>query len=202
MKPARLALLAYAVAATVAAVPVVVNPTLRATYVGLLAHWRAKALPPRIVFLGDSITAGMGASLSTINLGESGLLTFQIVDRATTAMKYHPDAIVVMAGTNDAFGALHGDLDRLPAEWDRLFAVAGNTPVIVTLAPLTADAAFNEKILAIDEIARTAALEHSARIVDLSPELAPGGTLERRYTVDGVHLTPAAYAVWTAKIGD
>ena len=199
MKPARLALLAYALAATVAAVPVVVNPTLRATYVGLLAHWRAKAIPPRYVFIGDSITAGRGAALDSINLGESGLLTFQIVDRAATAMKYHPDAIVVMAGTNDA---MRGDLDRLPAEWDRLFAVAGNTPVIVTLAPMTANAAFNEKILAIDEIARTAALEHSARIVDLSPELAPGGTLEPRYTVDGVHLSNAAYAVWTAKIGD
>ena len=199
MKPARVALLAYALAATLAAVPVAINPTLRAGYVGLLAHWRAKVQPPRYVFIGDSITAGMGASLDSINLGESGLLTFQIVDRATTAMKYHPDAIVVMAGTNDA---MHGDLDRLPAEWDRLFTVAGNIPVIVTLAPMTANAAFNEKILAIDEIARTAALEHSARIVDLSPELAPAGTLEPRYTVDGVHLTPAAYAVWTAKIGD
>ena len=199
MKPARVALLAYALAATLAAVPVVVNPTLRATYVGLLAHWRAKVQPPRYVFIGDSITAGRGADLDSINLGESGLLTFQIVDRAATAMKYHPDAIVVMAGTNDA---MHGDPDRLPAEWDRLFTVAGNIPVIVTLAPMTANAAFNEKILAIDEIARTAALEHSARIVDLSPELAPAGTLEPRYTVDGVHLTPAAYAVWTAKIGD
>ena len=200
MKPARIALLAYALAATVAAVPVVVNPTLRATYVGLLAHWRAKVQPPRYVFIGDSITAGRGASLDSINLGESGLLTFQIVDRAATAMKYHPDAIVVMAGTNDAMHDI--DPGKLMSEWDRLFAVAGNTPVIVTLAPLTADAAFNEKIAAIDEIARTAALEHSARIVDLGPELAPSGTLEPRYTVDGVHLTPAAYAVWTAKIGD
>ena len=200
MKPARIALFAYALAATLAAVPVVVNPTLRAGYVGLLAHWRAKVQPPRYVFIGDSITAGRGAGLDSINLGESGLLTFQIVDRATTAMKYHPDAIVVMAGTNDALRDI--DPGKLMAEWDRLFTVAGNIPVIVTLAPMTANAAFNEKILAIDEIARTAALEHSARIVDLNPELAPAGTLEPRYTVDGVHLTPAAYAVWTAKIGD
>ena len=197
MKPARLALAAYALAATVAAVPVAVNPTLRAAYVGLLAHWRTKVQPPRYVFIGDSITAGHGADLDSINLGESGLLTFQIVDRAATAMKYHPDAIVVMAGTNDA---MHGDLDRLPAEWDRLFTIAGNTPVIVTLAPMTADMQFNWKIAAIDEIARTAALEHSARIVDLSPELAPAGTLEPRYTVDGVHLTAAAYLIWSAKL--
>ena len=200
MKPARVALLAYALAATLAAVPVVVNPTLRATYVGLLAHWRAKVQPPRYVFIGDSITAGMGADLDSINLGESGLLTFQIVDRAATAMKYHPDAIVVMAGTNDAMHDI--DPGKLMLEWDRLFTIAGNIPVIVTLAPMTADMQFNWKILAIDSIAHAAALNHSARMIDLNPELAPTGTLEPRYTIDGVHLTPAAYAVWTAKIGD
>ena len=178
--------------------PVAINPTLRATYIGLLAHWQAKVRPPRIVFLGDSITAGMGASLSTINLGESGLLTFQIVDRAATAMKYHPDAIVVMAGTNDAMRDI--DPGKLMAEWDRLFTIADNTPVIVTLAPMTTDTQLNWRILAIDSIAHAAAINHSARLIDLNPELAPTGTLEPRYTIDGVHLTNAAYTIWASKI--
>ncbi len=198
---------AYALLATAVVVPIAVNPTLRSGYIGLVAHWRAKlAEPPRYVFLGDSITAGgmvwgwrLGYDpLAAINLGESGLLTWQIVDRAIISRVEHTCKYRHHNGTNDAIHAVNPD--ELNAEWDRFFSIIGDTPVIVTLPPMTANAEFNEHIREIDAIVRVAAQAHSAKIIDLNHDVAPSGTIQERYTVDGVHFTNAAYAIWAAKI--
>jgi lysophospholipase L1-like esterase len=107
-------------------------------------HWQAKVQAPSYVFIGDSITAGGGVwgwrlgcdSLSAINLGQSGLLTWQIADEAPVAAHYRPRTVVVMAGTNDAIHAV--DHDELTKAWIRIFTAIGPIPVIVTLPPMTA----------------------------------------------------------------
>jgi lysophospholipase L1-like esterase len=47
---------------------------------------------------------------------------------------------------------------------------------------------------------RKIALAHSAKVIDLNGDIAPNGTIEPRYAIDGVHFTNAAYAIWASKI--
>jgi lysophospholipase L1-like esterase len=190
---------AYASVATAVVIPFAINPTLRSEYFRLLAHWRAKVEPPSYVFIGDSITAGGGVwgwrlgydPLSAINLGQNGLVTWQIANQALDAARYRPRMIVVMAGTNDAIHPV--DRDELTKAWDRIFKTIGRIPIIVTLPPMTNSSELNVRIKEIDEIVRSAALSHSAKIIDLNGDIAPNGVIEPRYTVDGVHFTSAAY---------
>lgn len=86
------------------ALPYPYQPNLRFNYVQTLSRWFAKAVPPNTVFIGDSITsAGMQFnSLRSINLGSSGLQTYQIAGQLEKARSFEPRHISVMAGTNDA----------------------------------------------------------------------------------------------------
>ena len=128
----------------------------------------------------NSITAGMSARRAAIYLGESGLLKFQIVDRATTAIKYNPDAIEVMAGTNDA---IRGDLDRLPPSGIGCVLLRAQTLVIVTLAPH--GCRYAVQLRGFWQSTASPMLRRStdfARMIDLNPELAPpapGAALHR-----------------------
>jgi lysophospholipase L1-like esterase len=209
LRVARLGVLCvygYALLATAVLAPLAINPTLRSNYFRLLAHWRAKIEAPGYVFIGDSIVAGGGVwgwrlgydPLSAINLGESGLLTWQVAYQATIAARYRPRTIVIMAGTNDAIYRI--DREELTKAWENVFKSIGPIPVIVTLPPKTSDPNFNARLEEIDEIVRSKAFSYSAKVIDLNGDLAPNGVIEPRYTVDGVHFTDAAYDIWASKI--
>lgn len=192
------AALALSLAANLLLAPLLASEYLRFTYRETIAHWVSKAIPPPVVYLGDSLTAGgrMFNSSRTINLAQSGQLTYQIAAGLPKAHAYRPRHIAIMAGTNDA---IRGDIDR--AEFTALWAEIARTPnVVITLAPHTRSPKVNARIDQINAIANAAARAQRRPVIDLHELDGPAGTIQPRYTVDGVHLSPAGHRLWNAKL--
>ena len=198
--------LVYILLTATIVIPVLMNPTLRSNYFLLLSKWRARVIRPSFALIGDSMTTRGGVwgwrlsydPLSAIDLSQSGLVTWQIVETAKTAIQYRPLKILVMAGTNDAEHP--ADVTQLASEWEKLFAITGPTPVIVTLPPKTTDGEINARLSQIEPIITKSARSHSATVIDLNDDIARDGTIQPRFTVDGEHLSEAAYAIWVAKL--
>lgn len=207
LRPTKAFFIRAAVACYVlATLPIVIltawNPTLRHTFVNTAAHYRSRVASVRAVFIGDSLTAGMGRSINSINLAGSGYTVEQIRQQVPRALSYRPEVIYVMGGTNDLFDSRY-DLEFTVASYDAMLSEiqAANVQCIVqcivTLVPYHAT---TERRQRIDELnARITQLAHKrgCRVVDLNPLLAPHGTLLPQYTTDGTHFSREAYRVWT-----
>lgn len=178
--------------------PLLVNSYLQFTYRETIANWIAKVVHPNAVFIGDSITASgrLFNSARTINLGTNGAHTFQIAAMIKSANAYSPNHIVIMAGTNDA---IRGEIDlaEMTGLWDE---ITREQRIVITLVPHTKIKALNARIDKLNAIARAAANKRHRPVLSLAELTGPDGLIQDRYTVDGVHLTPAALAIWNAKL--
>ena len=95
--------------ALVMLIPFAANEQLRFQYMQTVLDYVAKVVPPRLVFLGDSNTAGggnwgwrvLGNPISAINLGVSNYTIRQVAFMVPRAVEYRPSVVVIMAGTND-----------------------------------------------------------------------------------------------------
>jgi lysophospholipase L1-like esterase len=166
------------------------------------------AFAPEYVFIGDSLTKSGGIwglrlgrnPLSAINLAQDGVTTADIAVQAVEAATYRPRWIVVMAGTNDAIREV--DAAELHHTWRRLFSAVQNIPVIVFLPPRSTEAFLNNNLRNVEGVVRQAAAEANACLADLNDAIAPTGILDPEYTIDGVHFTEKAYAVWASKLNE
>jgi len=179
-------------------VPVVANSYLGFVYVQTLAHWKSKIIPPNTVYLGDSLTAG-GRSFNhqtDINLGSNGLQSYQIAAMLPKAREYKPDHIVVMAGTNDA---IRGPIDEAQARtiWAE---ICSDSKVVVILAPHSRSPSLNERLNTINVIAKSTCEERQRPIISLDELAGNDDLIKPEYTVDGVHLTPAAYDILRGRL--
>ena len=176
--------------------PIAYQPNLRFNYVQTLSRWFAKAVPPNTVFIGDSITsAGMQFnSLRSINLGSSGLQTYQIAGQLEKARSFKPRHISVMAGTNDAG---EGPIDRaeLVGLWKQICA---EPKIVVTLPTPTSFPPLNQRIAEIDQIIQSVCAKN--RVIDLRKLADKNGMLEPKYSLDGVHLSPEAHTIWRTEL--
>ena len=177
-------------------VPVAYSEYLRFTYTQTLAKWAAKAVPPKSVFIGDSVTAG-GRSFNDwrdVNLASNGLQTYQIAASLPAALALSPRHVVVMAGTNDA---VEGPID--PAELAGLWrTICAEPKVVVTLVSPTTSDVLNARIAQLNSITRRQC--GGRKIINLSALAGKDGRIRPQYTVDGTHLSPAGNAVWQAKL--
>lgn len=176
--------------------PIAYSPYLRFDYTQTLARWLAKAVPPETVFIGDSITAA-GRSFNdprTINLGSNGLQTYQIAENLPKALAYSPRHIAIMAGTNDA-GEGEIDVAELTGLWRKICA---EPKIVVTRPPPTTIAEFNPRIARIGAI--IAAECKDRPVIGLERFAGNDGKLMPKYTIDGVHLSDGALAIWKAEL--
>lgn len=162
------------------------------------------------VIIGDSISkAGdpwffrLAANpLSVINLARSGYTTEQLTPIVEQASALKPKIILYMSGTNDV--VLGNDLrgNTVPAYRRNLdIALASGAKVVVTLAPPTASVDQNVRLMALNADIRTLAEEKRLMIIDLWPALiGNSGTIQPRFTPDGIHLSKTAYAIWSDKL--
>lgn len=171
------------------------------------SHWRAKVFGSNSVFIGDSLTAGgrnWGLRLGTgpfsgRNLGVSGCTVHQVAAQASEAIKYHPARVFVLAGTNDILegreiAASIRDYDTML----KLLVEAPNAPtVVVTLVPQTAIKANSAAIKEFNKRLLELCQRQGVKVVDLNQQIAPDGVLLPQFSVDGVHLTEAAYGIWS-----
>jgi lysophospholipase L1-like esterase len=168
----------------------------------------------RVVFFGDSITDGWGRVEGTtffpgrpwVNRGISGQTTAQMLVRfRQDVVALQPAAVVVLAGTNDIAGntgpstlAMIEDNLRSMAELAR---ANGIRVVLASVLPVS-DYPWRPgvqpaaKVRVLNDWLRAYARESGAVYLDYYAALANAeGGMDPRLAADGVHPTPAGYAV-------
>ncbi|MDZ5620970.1 DUF459 domain-containing protein [Nocardioides bizhenqiangii] len=173
---------------------------------GRRRYFEAVPVPKgRVLFLGDSITAGglwsdLFPDLPTTNRGISGEATYDLLERVDAAIN-DPIAVSLMIGTND----LHGPRDlRDPAlivertdEIVRRIREAAPAALVLLNSVLPRTEHFTAQLRAVNAGYRQVAARHGAEYVDLWPAFADdSGVVKQEYTRDNLHLTPAGYLAW------
>lgn len=187
---------------------------------GKLARYRAADLqlgpPPagmsRVVFIGDSITEGWKLERSFpgrpyVNRGISGQTSSQILLRfRQDAIDLHPKALVILAGTNDLAGntgpatlaQIEGNLESMAQ-----LSTANHIAVILCSVLPTVHYWWHPQLP--NPAARIAALNHWLEAYAASEHYVyvnyyaamkdAAGGLRHDLSPDGVHPSPAGYAV-------
>lgn len=184
--------------------------SVRKQYVETLSMARAKVYPPTIVFIGDSITAGgmpwgirvSSDPFSAVTFARGGFLAWQMKPfTEATTWGFTPTYVSYMAGSNDSGTDRISDGQSLADQLqniDRLIATGSR--VIVTLPPPVANLTQSVRLRRMGSALQTALAHRRVRIVNLWPDLADGGRIAPRFTVDGVHFTAAAYRIWASRL--
>lgn len=173
---------------------------------------RTAVQPQHIVMLGNSLTErGAWADLLqdslVVNRGIGGDCVAGMTARLGAIVAGKPRALFLMAGVNDLIfskitpEALLGQYERL---LDAIRAASPRTTVFIqSLLPLdeTQNEAWfagkNARIEAFDSLLRETARRRELDYIDIRSRMARDGRMPAEYTVDGIHLNAAGYAVWT-----
>jgi lysophospholipase L1-like esterase len=179
----------------------------------------AQLAPPapghaRLIFFGDSITDAWGRAKGTtffpgkpyLNRGISGQTTAQMVLRfRQDVIGLHPVVVVILAGTNDIAG--NTGLATLPMIEDNFrsmveLAQAHHIRVILASVLPTSDYPWHTglrpvgKVRALNGWLRSYAASRGETYLDYYAALANAqGGMDKRLSSDGVHPTPAGYAI-------
>lgn len=178
------------------------------------------ALPPpakgerRVVFYGDSITDGWGRVQGTVffpgkpyvNRGISGQTTAQMLLRfRRDVVELKPAAVVILAGTNDIAGntgvATQAMIEDNLQSMAELARAHGIRVVLASVLPVS-DYPWRpglrpaDKVKRLNAWIRDYARRSGATYLDYWSALANAqGGMDSKLAADGVHPTPAGYAV-------
>ena len=157
---------------------------------------------PRIVMLGDSITAWVDwTSLlnrtNVWNQGVAGDRTGDVLKRMEKVYRVKPKYCFLMIGINDILNGLpvEATFDNYRKIVDELTA-RGIIPVIQSTLYLAGPDRRNDLVEALNRQLRNLAEERKLPFLDLNRRLAPHGQLLAAYTYDGLHLNNAGYMAW------
>lgn len=165
-----------------------------------------------IVMLGNSLTErGAWADILqdslVLNRGIGGDCVAGMTARLGAIVAGKPRAIFLMAGVNDLIfskitpEALLGQYERL---LDAIRTASPRTTVFIqSLLPL--DETQNEEYFAgknvhietFNALLRETARQRGLDYIDIRSRMARDGKMPAEYTVDGIHLNAAGYAVWS-----
>ena len=168
--------------------------------------------PPRVIFIGDSITENWGYAdpeffgPRVVDRGVSGQTSQQILARFyQDVVALHPLVAHILAGTNDVAGNLGPSreqdiLNNFAAMVD--IARANHIHVIIGAIPPTTDFRWRRgldpaaKIVALNAKLKRLARQSGAVFVDYHAALAtPAGGMREGLSTDGVHPNHAGYKV-------
>jgi len=176
---------------------------------------------PTVVALGDSLTAGHVAggpgawwpryapytdvlearfpTIRVVNSGVDGDLVTGMLGRLDRDLFQHgPSLVVVLGGTNDlGWGRSTGEIARDLARLYDLVAAASVDLIACTVPPLMHFPQAIPPRHALNAMIRVAAEERGFALVDLFTPLADpaDGSLDGRWSSDGLHLNAAGYRV-------
>lgn len=176
-----------------------------------------ETLPPveagRVVFYGDSITDGWTRNGGTffpgkpyVNRGISGQTTPQMLVRfRQDVVKLHPDAVVILAGTNDIAGNTGPETPEMIEDNFRSIAElarANGIRVILASVLPAADYPWRKglepapKIVALNAWLKTYCADQKLTYLDYySAMVTTGGGMKLGISSDGVHPNAAGYAI-------
>ena len=173
---------------------------------------RVAVQPQHTVMLGNSLTErGTWADLLqdslVVNRGIGGDCVAGMTARLGAIVAGKPRALFLMAGVNDLIfskitpEALLGQYERL---LDAIRAASPRTTVFIqSLLPLDEVqneeyfAGKNARIEAFNTLLRDMARRRGLDYIDIRSRMARDGKMPAEYTVDGIHLNAAGYAVWS-----
>ena len=166
---------------------------------------------PDVAFLGDSLTLSGGLwgcrigryDFGVWNYGRDGFMTRQVLVVAQSAAAARPRVAFVMAGTNDPDQATGKEAAVQSAHFYFQLLDTLRKANIQPVIQLTVYRENEPHVTFIDELNAMLtgyAHEHQLRIIDLNRMLAPNKSLLPVYSLDGVHLTEAAYDVWSDQV--
>jgi beta-glucosidase len=181
---------------------------------------RAKEGNVKVLFLGDSITAGWAGAgkevwarrfekLPAANFGIGGDRTQHVLWRITHGELegIAPKVVVLMLGTNNIKADSAQAIARADAKVVRTIRekLPGTKVLLLGVFPRAHKTDAPEmripaKVKAVN--AELARLDDGkdVRYLDLAEKLAPGGNEVAEYYTDGVHLTAKGYEAWAAAI--
>jgi lysophospholipase L1-like esterase len=157
---------------------------------------------PRIVMLGDSITAGGNwTSLlnrrDVLNQGVSGDRTGDVLARMEKVVRVQPKYCFIMIGINDI---LRGQpVDRIFDNYRKIIdglIKGGIIPIIQSTLHLAGPDPQNKSVEALNTKIKQLAEERKILFLDLNRRLAPNKQLLPAFTNDGLHLNKAGYQAW------
>jgi lysophospholipase L1-like esterase len=165
-----------------------------------------------IIFLGNSITAGTDFSelLGKPNLrnrGISGDITFGVLERLDEITEGKPAKVFILIGINDISRNIPDSVivRNYAAMIRRIKKESPKTKIYFhTLMPVNNEFTqfknhYNkdEHILFVNKQLKSLAARERITLIDLYPHFLDGdGKLDKKFTVDGLHLNAAGYKVW------
>ena len=167
----------------------------------------------RVVFIGNSITESwliihphFFADKPYINRGISGQTTPQILMRfKQDAINLKPSVVVILAGTNDVAGNTGPSTNEMISSNIKSMielAKANNIGVVlcsippVTEFPWKKDLQPSEKIITLNEILKSYAVDNDIAFVDYYSALAnEDGSFMETLSLDGVHPNARGYSI-------
>jgi lysophospholipase L1-like esterase len=167
-----------------------------------------------IIFLGNSITAGtdwnelLGIN-NARNRGISGDITFGILERLDEITEGKPAKVFILIGINDIQrnipdSVIVGNYKKMI---QRIKSTSPATKIYFqTLLPVNNEFTqfknhYNkdEHILDVNSQLKKIASEEQITLIDLHPHfLNDDKKLEKKYTMDGLHLNAAGYTLWAS----
>jgi lysophospholipase L1-like esterase len=171
---------------------------------------------PVILMLGDSLTQfwhwdELSDKLAVANHGRAGDTTEDLFTRLKMALSLSPKAIFLQVGINNLS---QGDTPEKILEghlriWNELASQAPSAKLFVcSLMPVREDffgwlsqTLTNERVRITNTLIKQAAEQRRLPFIDLyTPAADEDSELPEYMTLDGVHLTAAAYKVWLATL--
>ncbi|MDQ3279579.1 MAG: GDSL-type esterase/lipase family protein, partial [Bacteroidota bacterium] len=167
-----------------------------------------------IVFLGNSITANVDwmellGRADVRNRGISGDITFGLLERLHEVTEGAPAKVFILIGINDISrnipdSVIVGNYRKMI---QRIKMGSPKTKIYFqTLLPVNNEFTqfknhYNkdEHILYVNEELKQLAAREKITLIDLYPHFLSGDKkLEKKYTVDGLHLNAEGYKVWAS----
>jgi lysophospholipase L1-like esterase len=174
------------------------SPAFRMRY-SMLATFPARA---DVVMLGDSLTEvadwrAMLPDVDIVNQGISGDTTAGLLLRLDLVRRAQPRVVAIMIGVNDIQegAAVTSVFDRYRQVVETLTMAPACVLAQSTLFT-TRGAALNASIADLNHKLATFCAAGNCTFLDVNATIAPRGTLPPEATIDGVHLTAAAYEKW------
>ena len=165
-----------------------------------------------IIFLGNSITAGVDwvellGKPAVRNRGISGDITFGILERLHEVTEGAPAKVFILIGINDIsrnipdtviVGNYRKMVQRIKKESPKTKIYFQTLlPVNNTFTQFKNHYNKDQHIQYVNESLKKLAASEKITLIDLYPQfLDSDGKLDKKYTIDGLHLNAEGYKVW------